>query len=72
MTSSRKPFMLTAVFLTGALALTSCSSDSTADGGAASPAASDSATVPEIDVAAFTADFSEMAKLTDIAAQGRA
>ena len=70
MTSSRKPFMLTAVFLTGALALTSCSSDSTADGGAASPAASDSAMVPEIDVAAFTADFSEMAKLTDIAAQG--
>jgi D-xylose transport system substrate-binding protein len=55
--------------LAGALALTGCSSDSTTDT-ETTPAASETAAAPEIDVAAFTADFAEMAKLKDVAAQG--
>lgn len=66
---SRTPFTLTAAFLAGALALTGCSSDSTTDT-ETTPAASATAAAPEIDVAAFTADFAEMAKLKDVAAQG--
>jgi D-xylose transport system substrate-binding protein len=71
MRMSRKPFVWTAAFLASAMALTACSSSSDSTSGeTSSPQASTSAMAPEIDVAAFTADFAEMAKLTDVAAQG--
>jgi D-xylose transport system substrate-binding protein len=69
MRSSRKPFFAAAALLTGAaLALSGCSSST--DESSESPSASASAMVPQIDVAAFTADFSQMAQLKDLAAQG--
>ena len=64
------PFTLTAVLLSGALALTGCSSDETTTDGESSPVPSASVTIPEIDATAFTADFAQMKLLTDIAAQG--
>lgn len=69
---SRKPIAFTAALLAGALTLTGCSSNS--DEGASeskTPTTAASASAPAIDVAAFTADFSEMAKLKDVAAQGK-
>jgi D-xylose transport system substrate-binding protein len=69
MRSSRKPFFAAAALLTGAaLALSGCSSSTNES--SESPSASASAMVPQIDVAAFTADFSQMAQLKDLAAQG--
>jgi D-xylose transport system substrate-binding protein len=68
---SRTPFALTAAFLAGALALSACSSDTTTSEQSSSPAASESAMAPEIAAADFTADFSVMKKLTDVAAQGK-
>ena len=63
---SRKPSVVTAAFLVGALALTACSD--TEDEPEAAPSAS--ATVPAIDASAFTSDFAQMKLLTDVAAQG--
>jgi len=71
MRMSRTPFALTAAFLAGALALSACSSDTTTSEQSSSPAASESAMAPEIAAADFTADFSVMKKLTDVAAQGK-
>ncbi len=63
---SRKPLMVTAALLAGSLALTGCGSDDEPSDGASTPGSD----VPQVDVSAFTADFSQMAQLTDIAAQG--
>lgn len=68
MRTTRTPFLVTAAFLSGALALTGCGSDTTTS--EESPGASASAAVPQIDIAAFTADFSQMALLKDVAAKG--
>jgi len=70
MRRSRTSIVLTAGFLSGALALAGCSSSS---GGSAEPstaASETSAMVPEIAVGDFTADFAAMSQLSDLAAQG--
>ncbi len=55
-----------------ALALVAgCGSDNNSTEGASPTGTGGTAAVPEIDAAAFTADFSEMKKLTDIAKQGK-
>jgi D-xylose transport system substrate-binding protein len=54
-----------AVLLLG-FGLAACSSNSSSS----APAGSGSATVPQIDASAFTADFSVMSQLKDLAAQG--
>jgi D-xylose transport system substrate-binding protein len=59
------------VAVTG-LALAACSSSSSGGGTSSSPAAAaSSASVPQIDAAAFTADFSLMKELTGLAGQGK-
>ncbi len=65
---SRTPSAMLATFLAAALALTACGNDSTTSDGSMS--ASPSASAPQIDVASFTADFSMMEQLKDVAAQG--
>jgi D-xylose transport system substrate-binding protein len=63
---NRGPAVGLTALLAGALALSGCGSDDgESDGGTTG-----GGDVPEIDATAFTADFSEMEKLTDIAAQG--
>jgi D-xylose transport system substrate-binding protein len=63
---NRGPAVGLAALLAGALVLSGCGSDDEeSDGGA-----NGSGEIPEIDATAFTADFSEMEKLQDIAAQG--
>jgi D-xylose transport system substrate-binding protein len=52
--------------MTASMVLAACSNSD--DGGSGTP--SDSASTPQIDAAAFTADFSLMSQLTDLAAQG--
>ena len=54
-----------AVLVLGAV-LAACSSSSSSS----TPAGSASATVPQIDAGSFTADFSVMSQLKDLAAQG--
>lgn len=68
MTRMRKPLALaTALLAASSLAIAGCSSDS-GGGGGSSPAASGD--VPQFDAKTLTADFSAMAQLKDIAAQG--
>jgi D-xylose transport system substrate-binding protein len=62
---------MTAAFLAGALALTACSSDSTSTEETTSAPASSAAAAPEIAAGDFTADFSVMSQLKDVAAQGK-
>lgn len=71
MRNSRKPFVVTAAFLAGALVLTACSSGSTTSTETTSAAPAASAAAPQIDATAFTADFAQMKQLTDVAAQGK-
>jgi D-xylose transport system substrate-binding protein len=64
---------LAVVGLAGAaLALVAgCGSDNNSTEGASPTGTGGTAAVPEIDAGAFTADFSEMEKLKDVAAQGK-
>ena len=48
-----------------------CGSSSSSSTGAAGASGTGAAAAPEIDAGAFTADFSEMKKLTDLAKQGK-
>ena len=69
---SRAPWKLTAAFLTAGLALAGCSSNDNQTTESPTPTSSGTtAEVPQIDVAAFTADFSVMKQLTDVAAKGK-
>ncbi len=69
MRTLRAPSAAVAILLVGTFGLTACSSDSDT-GGEAGAEPSASATVPEIAAGDFTADFSAMEQLTDVAAQG--
>jgi D-xylose transport system substrate-binding protein len=69
MRTSRKTYAVAAAVVAGALALAGCGGNDDTEGEATSTA-SPTASVPQIDVAAFTADFSQMAQLKDLAAQG--
>ena len=63
---NRGPAVGLAALLAGALVLSGCGSDDEeTDGGT-----NGGGEIPEIDATAFTADFSEMEKLQDVAAQG--
>jgi D-xylose transport system substrate-binding protein len=57
------------VLLAGGLILSACGGDDDSSGASASPSAS--ASVPQIDAAAFTSDFSLMKQLTGLASQGK-
>ena len=61
MRMSSAPFFATATVLAGSLALTGCSSSS--NDNEATPSASASTSVPQLDVSAFTADFCAMEQL---------
>ena len=70
MRQSRISVALTAGFLSGALVLAGCSSSSGGSEEPSTAASETTAMVPEIAVGDFTADFSAMTQLTDLAAQG--
>jgi D-xylose transport system substrate-binding protein len=66
---TRKSLAPIGVLLAAGLVLSACGGDDDSGGTAAS--ASPSASVPQIDAAAFTADFSLMKQLTGLASQGK-
>src|SRR5499426_1076779 len=68
MVVTRKYLAPIGILLSAGLILAACGGDDDS-GGAAS--ASPSASVPQIDAAAFTADFSLMKQLTGLASQGK-
>ena len=67
MVGTRKYLAPIGILLAAGLVLSACGGDD--DGGTAAPSAS--ASVPQIDASAFTADFSLMKQLTGLAAQGQ-
>jgi D-xylose transport system substrate-binding protein len=66
---TRKSLAPIGVLLAGGLILSACGGDDDSSGASASPSAS--ASVPQIDAAAFTSDFSLMKQLTGLASQGK-
>ena len=66
---TRKSLAPIGVLLAGGLILSACGGDDDNAGASASP--SSSASVPQIDAAAFTSDFSLMKQLTGLASQGK-
>jgi D-xylose transport system substrate-binding protein len=64
----RKSLASASTLLLVGLVLVACTSDSSTT--TSSPGGSSSGTVPQIDAGSFTADFSVMAQLKDLAAQG--
>jgi D-xylose transport system substrate-binding protein len=66
---TRKSLAPIGVLLAAGLILSACGGDDDSGGTAASP--SPSASVPQIDAAAFTSDFSLMKQLTGLASQGK-
>jgi D-xylose transport system substrate-binding protein len=69
MVVARKSLAPASILLAAGLALSACGTSS--DGGGTSTSSSASASVPQIDAAAFTADFSLMKQLAGIASQGK-
>ena len=75
--SVRRTLPVMAIVAASGLVLAGCSS-STGSGGSSSsssasssPSSSATASVPQVDASAFTADFSVMSQLTDLAAKGK-
>jgi len=69
MVVARKSLAPIGVLLAGGLILSACGGDDDNAGASASP--SSSASVPQIDAAAFTSDFALMKQLTGLASQGK-
>src|SRR5262245_30636634 len=68
MVVTRKSLAPLGILLAASLALSACGGD---DNGGTAASASPSASVPQIDAAAFTADVSLMKQLTGLASQGQ-
>jgi D-xylose transport system substrate-binding protein len=70
MTTTRRAAAAVAVVAAAGTVLAGCGSSSSQSGSSATTA-SPSASVPQVDAGAFTADFSVMKQLTDLASQGK-
>jgi D-xylose transport system substrate-binding protein len=69
--SKRRAVTTLATVAAVGMALSACGSSSSDSGSSSSATDSASADVPQVDASAFTADFSLMKELTDLAAQGK-